>query len=128
MMNAAYKHLDSRLRIAELTIGQWVGVFLGVAVAALYGFVVHPFGTMVTVASAVYIGGLPAAAAMLAGFSDFDLWLVLRSAWRWRRSDGRYLPGAGTPTAGYRLQEADAGGRASHDHVAIDLAALWGEL
>ena len=53
-MNPAFKHLDAKLRIAELTIRQWVSMFVGVLVAFLYADLIHPFGTLVTTISAVY--------------------------------------------------------------------------
>ena len=99
-MNTAFKHLDSKLRIADLTIRQWVGVLAGVLIALLYADLLHPFGTMGTMVTAVYIAGIPIAAVLVGGFSDFDIWLVLRSALRWRSTDGRYLPGPGVPTEG----------------------------
>jgi hypothetical protein len=127
MTNSAYKHLDSKLRIAELTVGQWIGIFIGVVLALMYGYFVHPFGTMLTLVSAVYVGGIPVAASLLAGFSEFDLWLLLRSAVRWRRRDGRYLPGPGLVTDGYRLlipvAELRRAERAARS--ALDPAELW---
>lgn len=129
MLNLAYKHLDSKIRIADLTIVQWIGVFAGVVLAVVYGYVLHPFGTMVNMVTAVYIGGIPITAVLLGGFSDFDPILILRSAATWRRLDGAFLPGPGLPTDGYRVYEAASGA-----HVAdrgrldeLDLAGLWGE-
>jgi hypothetical protein len=129
MINTAYKHLDSRLRIAELTIGQWTGIFAGVVIALVYGYFVHPFGTMPTVVSAMYIGGLPIAGAMLAAFTEFDVWLLMRSAVGWRRLDGRYLPGPGAPSPGYRLDEPDEKRWDQNGHrlATLDVASLWGD-
>jgi hypothetical protein len=127
-VNPAFKHLDAKLRIAELTIRQWVGVFAGVMVAFLYAYVLHPFGTMLTTITAVYIAGIPIAVALLAGFSDFDAWLILRSAMRWRSADGRYLPGPGAPTAGYRvLAPVDELLDRGEPLAELDIAGLWGE-
>lgn len=129
MINTAYKHLDSKLRIAALTVSQWVGIFAGVVLAIVYGDYVHPFGTMMTLVTAVYLGGLPIATILFAGFSDFNLMLLLCSAIRWRRMDGRYVPGPGPPTSGYRLHDAtDWQTEAEGERLTeLDLHRLWGE-
>jgi hypothetical protein len=128
-MNVAYKHLDSKLRIAELTVTQWVGVLLGVGIAALWGLVLSPFGDYVTLLTAVYLGALPAGAAVLAGYTEFDLWLLVRSAVRWRRLEGRFAPGSGRGTRGYVLREEDddEGGAAQAlpRPRELDLQSLW---
>jgi hypothetical protein len=128
-MNVAYKHLDSKLRISELTIGQWIGVFAAVMGAILYGRFISPFGPAVTFASAVYLAGLPIVAIVAANSSDFDLWLLVRSAIRWHRIDARYLPGSGSGSTGYRLTEPlEEAQRAERERVTyLDLASLWGE-
>lgn len=128
VVNLAYKHLDAKLRIADLTVGQWLGVFAGGVIAVVYGSYVHPFGTMLNLVSAVYLGGLPAAVALLAGLSDFDLPLLLRSAVEWRNADGRYLAGPGTPTPGYRVLETQATSDYAGNGLAqLDLEQLWGD-
>ena len=128
-MNVAYKHLDSKLRIAELTLGQWAGVVVGLLIAVVFAFQLHPFGTSLTLITAVYLGGLPVCAAFMASLSDFDLWLLVRSCVRWRRADGRYRPGAGAVTHGYRLSESmNELLRAERARSAqLDLRALWDE-
>jgi hypothetical protein len=128
-MNVAYKHLDSKLRIAELTVGQWIGVFFGMGIGVLWGVVVSPFGDYVTLISAIYLGALPAGAAVLAGYTEFDLWLLVRSAVRWRRLDGRFAPGSGGGARGYVLREEDDDERGRGDPRPrpreLDLQSLW---
>jgi len=126
-MNIAYKHLDAKLRIADLTVGQWMGLFAGLIAGMGYGTYLSPFGQMLTLVTAIYIAGIPIAAIFLASFSEFDFWLLVRSAVRWRRLDGRYLPGPGTPTPGYRLTAPpDELRHAERERVAeLDLGALW---
>ena len=128
-MNTAFKHLDAKLRIADLTIRQWVGMLAGVMIALLYADLLHPFGTMGTMVTAVYIAGIPIAAVLVGGFSDFDIWLVLRSALRWRSTDGRYLPGPGVPTDGYRVHAPveDPFYPDQEELRELDLAGLWGQ-
>jgi hypothetical protein len=129
VIHAAYKHLDSKLRIAELTIGQWAGVVLGVLVALLWGSYVSPFGTFLTLVSSIYLGALPAGAAMLASVSEFDLGVLIRSAIAWRRRDGRMLPGPGASARGYVVRADHEHERANRDQQApeLDLATLWEE-
>lgn len=129
-MNVAYKHLDSKLRVADLTIGQWLGVIAGLMLAFVWGFYLSPFGTYLTLISAIYLGAVPAGATMLASVSEFDLWLLVRSAARWRRREGRFVPGPGDSARGYivhedpREHDADAVRRQQAD---LDLASLWEE-
>lgn len=70
----------------------------------------------------IYIGGLPAAAVFLASISEVDVWLTARSAVRFHRADGRYLPGGGRDARGYTIRTtADA----CSTPLALDLGALW---
>jgi hypothetical protein len=129
-VNVAYKHLDSRLRIAELSIPQWIAVLAGVGVAVIWGMYVSPFGSSLTLVSAIYVGALPAGAAILASATEFDLWLLLRSALAWRRADGRYARGAGDGACGYALHENAeelALRQRRRDAVELDLDSLWKE-
>jgi hypothetical protein len=127
-MNAAYKHLDAKLRIAELTLGQWTAVIAGVFFALGFGFYLHPFGSFLTTFVAIYIGGLPIAAVVLAGMAEFDAWLIVRSAARWRGIRGPFLPGPGALTPGYRiLSVVDPRAPGADDPLPeLDLGDLWG--
>jgi hypothetical protein len=127
-MNSAYKHLEAKLRIGELTIGQWAGLFVGAMTALLWGMYGSPFGTTMTIFTSCYLGGLPATLIFLATLSDFDLWLLVRSAVRWRREEGRYLAGPGPAPHGYRVspEPVDERRLQSGEQIAdLDLAALW---
>lgn len=127
-MNSAYKHLDSKLRIGEMTLSQWVSLFVGVMSGLMWAMYLSPFGTTLTLASAVYVAGVPISVVFLANVSEINMWLLIRSAVRWRRLDARYLPGAGAQTAGYRLTEPpEDARRVARENVAeLDLASLWG--
>ena len=125
-MNVAYKHLESKLRIAELTVGQWAGVFCGVMLALGWGMYLSPLGPYPTLISAVYLAGLPACVAFLAGLSEFDLWLHVRALVRHRRSPGRYVPGPGHSARGYLvLADQRRTGAQVADGPDLDLEALW---
>lgn len=127
-MNLAYKHLDAKLRIAELSVGQWIGVLLGLGVGIAWGVYVSPFGSTVTLITAVYFGALPAGAAFAGNITEVSPWLVLRSALDWRRREGRYVPGPGRSAHGYLVTNAAAHERAHAPRPAeADLATLWGE-
>jgi hypothetical protein len=107
-LNVAYKHLESRLRIAELTVGQWAGVFVGVMTGLIWASYLSPFGTYLTLISAVYLAGMPVVAAFLASFTEFDLWLHLRALLNYRRSVGRFVPGPGDTVTGYVVEPDEA--------------------
>jgi hypothetical protein len=129
-MNTAYKHLDSKLRIAELTIGQWMGIFLGVGLAIAWGMYVSPFGPTVSLTSAVYVGAIPAGAALLGSTTEIDPVLMLRSAIAWRRSEGRFLPGPGHSASGYVVtgdSHRETERRRREAAPPPSLAALWEE-
>ncbi len=127
-MNVAYKHLENRLRIGEFTVLQWTGFFCGAMAALLWGMYLSPFGAYITIVTAVYIGGVPIAAAFLAGVTSFDLWLHIKALSRHRRAVGRYVPGPGHDAHGYVLtaDDQDARDTAEHDSIPdLDLASLW---
>jgi hypothetical protein len=124
VIHVAYKHLDSKLKIADLTLGQWAGIALGVALAIVWGLYVSPLGTYLTFVSAVYIGALPAGASMLASLSEFDLLLLVRSMLAWRRNEGRFVPGAGSTLQGYVVEQEERDADDA-DTPELDLAALW---
>lgn len=129
-MNVAYKHLDAKLRVADLTIGQWLGVIAGVVLAFVWGVYLSPFGAYVTLLSAIYLAGIPIGATLLASVTEFNLWLLIRSALRWRRSGGRYVPGPGESPRGYVVREDVAEVEAARDRLEVadlDPSSLWKE-
>jgi hypothetical protein len=127
MQNIAYKHLEARLKIAELTVGQWLGLVAGVGLAITWGMYASPFGAYVTLFSAVYLGGIPAAAAFLASFTEFDLWLMVSSTLRWQLTAARYPPGPGTGARGYVIfaDPTESRGASRTNAAELDLTTLW---
>ena len=124
-MNAAPAHLEAKLRFWEFTIGQIAAVVAGVLAGLLWASHLSPVGGLAAAVSSAYIAGVPVAAAFVASQTEFDLWGLLAAIARWRRLDGRYLPGPGPNAHGYRLTgEADhqPGGRVAGE---LDLDALW---
>ena len=125
-MNVAYKHLESKLRIGELTVGQWAGLLCGVGLAIGWGLYLSPFGAYLTLLSAIYLGGIPAAAAFLASLSEFDLWLLVRCALAWRRAEGRFAAGAGELASGYVVSPEPTPSLAPDAALGeADLEGLW---
>jgi hypothetical protein len=125
-VHPAYKHLESKLRIGELTLGQWAGALAGLGVMIAWGFYLSPMGATLTVISAVYLGGLPIALALVAGYTELDLVLLLCCAARWQRTGGIYLPGPGIRARGYVITpDPRAPRRAGQRPPALDLEGLW---
>lgn len=128
-MNTAYKHLDSKLRIAELSVGQWIALLSGLTIAVVWGLYVSPFGPTLTLVSSIYAVALPGAAALFASLTEFDPWLLIRSAVAWRRLDGRFAAGPGGAARGYAVHEDEAGQGGQNPRQRLeelDLSALWG--
>ena len=126
-MNVAYKHLNAKLRIGDLTTGQWAGVLLGVVLMLGWGFYLSPLPTYPTIISAVYLGGVPIALSMLASYAELNVWRFAHKASTWVRTDGAYSAGPGDQVRGYCLTPDP---RAEHharrsDSSTIDLAGLW---
>jgi hypothetical protein len=125
-VNPAAKHLQAKLRIGELTVMQWLGVGTGVLLAIGWGLYASPFGAYLTLVSSFYLGAIPASAAMLASFSEFDFWLLVRTAHAFRRADGRYLAGPGDSAVGYQLRSDAVDARRDLDQTLdLDLSTLW---
>ena len=125
-MNVAFKHLEAKLRFGELSIGQWAAVLAGVMFAFLFAEYVSPVRGVGGAIIGVYLGAIPASAAFFASLSEFDLWGLIASAMRWRRTAGRHVPGGGLTASGYLLisEETDMG-RGADAAPELDLAALW---
>lgn len=124
-MNLAYKHLESKLKIADMTLGQIAGAFLGLVAGGVWAMYVSPFGVYVTLFTAVYIAGVPVGAAFVASVSDFDLWLYVRSALGYRRGDLRFQPGPGESAVGYVVLVDDGRDTTSSTTPDLDLETLW---
>lgn len=127
-MNLAYKHLNSKLRIGELTVGQWAGVFFGVLLTLLWGFYLSPLSGYLTLITAVYLGGIPVALALISSFAEFNVARFAKSAWRWSLAHGRYSAGPGSSAHGYVITPDPAAARSAANLAApeIDLVSLWG--
>jgi len=126
-MNVAYKHLQSKFRWRELTFGQWAGVAVGAVIAGVWGLYLSPLPPYLTLFSAVYVGGIPVMAVVVAAQVDFDIWRHVRWAIAWRRAGAgdAFAAGAGDAVRGYVVLPTPTdphGGRLS---PALDLEGLW---
>ena len=125
-MNVAFKHLEAKLRFGELSVGQWAAVFTGVLFAVVFAQYLSPVGGIGGVILAAYLGAIPASAAFFASLSEFDLWGLIASAIRWRRRQGRHVPGAGCQASGYLLLEEHGDSDGARESVGeLDLGVLW---
>ena len=126
-MNPAPAHLESKLRFWDLTVGQIAVGFVGILLGVTWAKFLCPFDGMWAAMSGAYIAALPVVPVFVASQTEFDLWGLLAGALRWRRLEGRYVPGAGHTPEGYRL----TGDRPDLDPARtspdLDLEALWGE-
>src|SRR6185312_2858572 len=122
-----YRHLEAKLRVAELTIAQWAGVGVGLLLA--FGWAqLSPFGTKLTLFVGIYLAGLPATVAFVASQTDYDFWIHVRALGRWHAGGGRYAPGPGAAAHGYALRAPSSRERdalADRSVPALDIDALW---
>ena len=123
-MVSAYKQLEAKTRIADLTLGQWVGVVTGVLSALVVIAWLRPFGTYVNLVLGVYLGGIPVTIALVVSVGEFDVWRLVRAAWRWWRTDGRYGAGPGRSARGYQITGAEPSG-ANIGATGIEVERLW---
>src|SRR3954462_14840285 len=125
-MNIAFKHLESKLRFGELTIGQWAAVVGGLLFGLGFAQYLSPVGGLWGAVLGLYLGAVPASAAFFASLSEFDLGGLVAAALRRSRQPARYLPGGGHAARGYRLvTDSDPTAAARRDLGQLDLEALW---
>jgi len=124
-MNAAPAHLEAKLRFWEFTVGQIAAAFLGVLAGFAWASYVSPFGGLGGAVSGAYIAGVPVAAAFVASQTEFDLWGLLAAIGRWRRRDGRYLPGPGAGVRGYLVTADARAERREHPALPHNLDEFW---
>lgn len=100
-MNPAYRHLEEPIRIGDFTLAQLAGFTFSAMVAVLWGFVISPFPAMISLFTAIYVGGLPAMAVLMASTTDFDAIRMVKAFIKFQRRPGQFLPGPGHVEAGY---------------------------
>jgi uncharacterized membrane protein len=125
MHNPTYKHLDAKLRLGGLRLGQWLQLVLAAGFALVFGLYVSPLPAGPTIALSVFVAGLPVAVSFAAMGLEFSVSGFVRAAWRWTRSPRRYLPGPGLVATGYVVGRAE---RASDEHSPVVSASKVAEL
>jgi hypothetical protein len=126
-VNPAPAHLEAKLRFGwDFTVGQIAAMIGGILVGFAWANWVSPVHGIAAAVTGVYVGGLPVAAGFVASQTEFDLGAVVLAGLRWRRAEGRFLPG-GSGSAGYTVI-ADHDDRADSDDRlgVLDSDVLWG--
>ena len=128
-MNSAPAHLESKLRFWDFTVGQIAAAFVGILIGVVWAKFLSPFDGMWAALSGTYIAALPVVPVFVASQTEFDLWGLVSGALRWRRLEGRYVPGAGTANEGYVLTTdgPDVNPTSDPHTLDLDLRALWEE-
>ena len=128
-MRTAPAHLESKLRFWDLSIGQIATAFAGIMLGLAWAKFLSPFGGMWAAMSGAYIAALPVVPVFVASQTELDLGGLLLGALRWRRLEGRYLPGAGETAQGYLLFDEHTDTALGDDAEILGpwLRALWDE-
>ena len=128
-MRAAPAHLESKLRFWDFSVGQIAAAFAGIMLGVVWAKFLSPLHGMWGAMSGAYIAALPVIPVFVASQTEFDLAGLVAGALRWRRLEGRYVPGPGKSANGYVLSveraEIDLAGGVGG--LELDLQALWEE-
>ena len=128
-MHTAPAHLESKLRFWDLSVGQIAAAFIGIMLGVAWAKFVSPLHGMLGAMSGAYIAALPVIPVFVASQTEFDLAGLVAGALRWRRLEGRYVPGPGASAKGYVLsvERTDLDLPGGVGSLALDLEALWEE-
>ena len=125
-MHIAPAHLESKLRFFwDLSVGQLAAAFAGIMLGFAWAKFVSPVHGMWAAMSGAYIAALPVLPVFVASQTDFDLTSLVVGAVRWRRLEGRFVPGAGQTLSGYALLAETGGRELDENGFGLDLEALW---
>jgi len=128
-MRSAPAHLEAKLRFWDLSVGQIAAAFAGIMLGVAWAKFLSPLHGMWGAMSGAYIAALPVVPVFVASQTELDLGGLLVGAIRWRRLEGRYLPGAGETAQGYLLWDDHADGEPGEEAevLELELRALWDE-
>jgi hypothetical protein len=126
-VNPAPAHLEAKLRFGwDFTVGQVGAMVAGILIGFAWANWLSPIHGIGAAVTGVYVGGLPVAAGFVASQTEFDLGSVVLCAVRWRRAEGRFLPGAGSGDGYVLLCEPDEERGARAPLAGLDPDLLWG--
>jgi hypothetical protein len=122
-------HLESKLRFWDLSVGQIAAAFAGIMLGVAWAKFLSPLHGMWGAMSGAYIAALPVVPVFVASQTELDLSGLLVGAIRWRRLEGRYLPGGGETAQGYLLfgEHAETAPGDGAEMLEVELQALWDE-
>lgn len=127
-MNPAPAHLESKLRFFwDLSVIQIAVAFVGIMLGFVWAKYLSPFSGMGAALSGAYVAALLVLPVFVASQTDFDLPGLAMGALRWRRREGRYVPGAGGQASGYLLLAGTDNLNAHGGVGGLDLDYLWEE-
>ena len=126
-MHTAPAHLESKLRFWDFTVAQIAAAFAGIMLGFIWARFISPLHGILGAMSGAYIAALPVIPVFVASQTEFDLAGLIASALRWRRLEGRYVPGPGQSANGYVLSVERADIDSTGDGLELDLQALWEE-
>jgi hypothetical protein len=126
-LRAAPAHLESKLRFWDFSVAQIAVAFVGIMLGVAWAKFVSPLHGMWAAMSGAYIAALPVIPVFVASQTEFDLCGLVIGALRWRRLEGRYLPGAGDAASGYVLQTEhdDRDPADGAEDAELQLQLLW---
>ena len=126
-MHTAPAHLESKLRFWDFSVGQIAAAFAGIMLGVVWAKFVSPFHGMWAAMSGAYIAALPVIPVFVASQTEFDFCGLVAGAFRWRRLDGRYVPGPGELITGYLLvaEHAEIDLTGDSDAADLELQVLW---
>jgi hypothetical protein len=124
--NPTYKHLEAKLRLGSLSLGQWLQIGVAGAAAAVFGVYVSPLPTGATMFVSIVAAGMPVAVSYGAMGLEFSVGDFMAAAWRYWRSPRRYVAGAGQMSSGYLVRcEQSAATSDGHEPRVGEREALW---
>ena len=127
-VHPTYKNLEAKLRVATLTVGQWIQLGASIGFAVIFVRYISPLPIEPTLSLAILLAGLPVAASYALSGAEFSATRLIVSVWRWRRRPKRYQPGPGEPIDGYVVElppPVDVSDRDAASAPLADLELLW---
>jgi hypothetical protein len=125
MRHPTYKHLEAKLRLGSLSLGQWAQISGTGAAAAAFGVYVSPMPTGATIFVSIVGAGMPVALSYGAMGLEFSVADFAAAAWRYWRHPRRYLPGAGNSSRGYVVRREQTKQTSDGHEPRLEGDLLW---